>query len=171
MRSPAAWLALIRVVTGLWFLKASVTKLTFVLAGGFLPVPSVTARYLGFMPKRVAEFAAGNPLGWYRDFLDGIVLPNVSLFAQLQTFGEVAVGLGLTLGLLTSTSAAVGLFLTANYFLATHWMGFCQQGFHLVLGAGMVGFMGARAGRAAGLDAWLLRRWPGLAASPAAHLF
>ncbi len=34
MRSPAAWLTLPRVVTGLWFLKASVTKLTFILAGG-----------------------------------------------------------------------------------------------------------------------------------------
>lgn len=59
MRSPVAWLALPRVVTGLWFLKASVTKLTFILAGGFLPVPTATARYLGFMPKRVAESAAG----------------------------------------------------------------------------------------------------------------
>lgn len=171
MRAPAAWLALSRVVTGLWFLKASVTKLAFVLAGGFFPLPTVAGRYLSFMPKRLAEFAAGNPLGWYRDFLEAIVLPNVGLFAHLQTFGEVAVGLGLTLGLLTSTSAAVGLLLTANYFLATQWMGFCQQGFHLVLGAGMLAFLGARAGRVAGLDAWLLRRWPGLDASPAARLF
>jgi len=171
VRSPAAWLALPRVVTGLWFLKASVTKLTFILAGGFLPIPTVTARYLGFMPKRVAEFAAGNPLGWYRDFLEVVVIPRTDLFAHLQTFGEVAVGLGLTLGFLTSTSAAVGLLLTANYFLATHWIGFCQQGFHLILAAGMVAFLGARAGRVAGLDAWLLRRWPGLDASPAARLF
>lgn len=171
MRSPAAWLTLPRVVTGLWFLKASITKLSFTLAGGLLPVPTVTARYLGFMPKRVAEFAAGNPLGWYRDFLEAVVLPRVDLFAHLQTFGEVAVGVGLTLGLLTSASAAVGLLLTVNYFLATHWMGFCQQGFHLVLGAGMVAFLGARAGRVAGVDAHLLRRWPSLDASPAARLF
>lgn len=171
MGSPLAWLALPRVITGLWFLKASVTKLSFMLAGGFLPIPTVTARYLGFMPKRVAEFAAGNPLGWYRDFLEMVVIPRTDLFAYLQTFAEVAVGLGLTLGLLTSTSAAVGLFLTVNYFLATQWMGFCQQGFHLVLAAAMVAFLGAQAGRVAGLDAWLLRRWPGLRASPAGRLF
>jgi len=65
-----------------------------------VPYPAVSPRFLGFQPKRAAEFAAGNPVAWYREFLKGTtVLPHSRLFATLQTFGEVAVGLGLVRGL------------------------------------------------------------------------
>jgi len=94
------------------------------------------------------------------------VLPHAKLFATLQTYGEVAVGLGLLVGLLTGLSALVGLFLAANYGLATQWMSFGQQGFHLLLTTSMVIFLCARAGRAWGLDGVILgvaapstRRW------------
>jgi uncharacterized membrane protein YphA (DoxX/SURF4 family) len=73
-------------------------------------------------------------------------------------WGEVAVGLGVTLGLVTRLSAFIGLYLAVNFGLASQWMSFGQQGFHLLLGTSMVIFMGAGAGRAWGLDALLLRR-------------
>ena len=98
MLAPEAWLALLRVVVGAWFLKAVWTKLALGLAWGVLPYPTVSPRFIGFHPKRVAEFAAGNPIGWYKDFLEQTVLPNAALFATLQVWGEVAVGIGLTLG-------------------------------------------------------------------------
>jgi len=72
--------------------------------------------------------------------------------------GEAAVGFGLILGLLTGLTALVGLFLCLNYGLASQWMSFGQQGFHLLLVTSMVIFIGAGAGRAWGLDALLLRR-------------
>jgi uncharacterized membrane protein YphA (DoxX/SURF4 family) len=105
MLAPEAWLALLRVVAGAWFLKAVWTKLALGLAWGVLPYPTVSARFIGFHPKRVAEFAAGNPIGWYKDFLEQTVLPNAALFATLQVWGEVAVGIGLTLGFLTRLTA------------------------------------------------------------------
>jgi thiosulfate dehydrogenase [quinone] large subunit len=118
----------------------------------------VSPRFLGFQPKRVAEFAAGNPVGWYKDFLEQTVLPHAKLFATLQTYGEVAVGIGLVLGLLTGLTALVGLFLAVNFGLATQWMSFGQQGFHLLLTTAMLIFLVTRAGRVWGIDGWLLRR-------------
>jgi thiosulfate dehydrogenase [quinone] large subunit len=156
MRLPHLWIALLRVVVGAWFIKAVWTKLVVEWLWGAVPYPAVSARFLGFYPKRVAEFAAGNPLAWYRDFLESVVLPQNRVFATLQAFGEVAVGLGLVLGLLTGLTALVGLFLSLNYGLASQWMSFGQQGFHVLLVTSMLVFLGARAGRAWGLDGWIL---------------
>lgn len=158
MLSPQTWIAVLRVVVGAWFLKAVWTKLELAFLGGVVPYPAVSPRFLAFHPKRVSEFAAGNPLGWYREFLEGTVLPHSRLFATLQAFGEAAVGLGLVLGLLTWLAALVGLFLSLNYGLASQWMSFGQQGFHVLLVTAMVVFLGARAGRAWGIDGWILTR-------------
>jgi thiosulfate dehydrogenase (quinone) large subunit len=157
MIHPERAVAVLRIVVGAWFLKAVWTKLTLGFAAGVIPYPAVSPRFLGFQPKRVAEFAAGNPVGWYKDFLEQTVLPHASLFATLQTYGEVAVGIGLVLGLLTGVSAIVGLFLALNFGLATQWMSSGQQGFHLVLITSMIIFIVTRAGRVWGIDAWLLR--------------
>src|SRR5881409_1380564 len=133
MTYPQTWIVVLRVVVGAWFLKAVWTKLVVEFLGGVVPYPAVSARFIGFHPKRVAEFAAGNPIGWYKDFLEQTVLPNAALFATLQVWGEVAVGIGLTLGFLTRLTALVGLYLAVNFGLASQWMSFGQQGFHLLL--------------------------------------
>lgn len=159
-RSPAQWLATLRIVVGLWFLKGVVTKLSVTLAWGFLPVPTASGRWLHTMPILIAKYADGNPIGFVKDFLQLTVIPHSPLFAQLTAFGEAAVGIGLTLGLLTPVAAALGLVLVLNYGLATQWMGFSQQGFHVVLAACMVAFFFSRAGRTWGLDARVRERWP-----------
>src|SRR5262249_20354762 len=133
MIAAPSWIALLRVVVGVWFLKAVWTKVTIAHALGAIPYPAVSPRFLGFHPKRVAEVAAGTHVPWYREFLEGTVLPNAQLWATLQTFGEIAVGVGLLLGFLTGLAALVGLVLTVNYGLATQWMSFGQQGFHVLL--------------------------------------
>jgi uncharacterized membrane protein YphA (DoxX/SURF4 family) len=157
---PARAMAVLRIVVGAWFVKAVWTKLTLAYAAGAIPYPVVSARFVGFQPKRVAEFAAGNPVGWYKDFLERTVLPDAATFATLQAYGEAAVGIGLILGLLTGITALVGLFLAVNYGLATQWMSFSQQGFHLLLITSMILFVLTRAGRAWGVDGWLLTRAP-----------
>jgi uncharacterized membrane protein YphA (DoxX/SURF4 family) len=157
MLGAQGWIALLRFVVGAWFLKAVWTKLALGWAGGVVPYPTVSSRFLAVHAKRVAEFAAGNPLPWYRDFLETTVLPHAALFATLQTYGEVAVGLGLALGCLTGLAALIGLVLSVSYGLANQWMSFGQQGFHLLLVTSMIIFLGSRAGRAWGVDA-LIRR-------------
>src|SRR2546426_529592 len=146
MNAPETWLALLRVVVGAWFLKAVWTKLVLEFLWGVVPYPVVSERFLAFHPKRVAEFAAGNPVGWYKDFLETTVMPQSRLFATLQAYGEAAVGLGLVLGLLTGLTALVGLFMCVHFALAAQWMSFGQQGFHLLLVTSMVIFLFAPAG-------------------------
>ncbi|MBI3989905.1 MAG: DoxX family membrane protein [candidate division NC10 bacterium] len=160
MRSPDRWIACLRIVVGVWFLKGVLTKLRWSSIAGFLPLPTVSERWINFLPKKLAEFASENPIGWYKTFLVDLAIPNADVFAFLTAFGETGVGLGLTLGLLTPLSALVGLLIMAHYFLASFWMGFCQQGFHILLIASMVAFFGSRAGRTWGLDGWLARRVP-----------
>src|ERR671935_594262 len=176
MTHPDRAVALLRVVVGLWFVKAVWTKVT--IATGAVPYPTVSPRFVAFHPKRVAEFAAGNPIGWYKDFLETTVLPHAALFATLQTIGEVAVGLGLLFGIMTRLAALIGLFLALNFGLATQWMSFGQQGFHLLLTTSMLMFLITGAGRVWGIDAWLSRvrgvRWLAslvivLATASAAH--
>lgn len=160
MVHPTEWLAVLRIVVGLYFVKSLVTKMSIVMLGGIIPVPVVSERWLTVMPKIVARQASENPLVFYKQFLDGTVLPNSSTFAQLTAWGETVVGIGLTLGLLTGLASLVGLVLVINYGLATQWMSPGQQGFHLVLFFLMVAFLFARVGRRWGLDAWLARRNP-----------
>ena len=160
MSRPDQWLALLRIVVGLYFVKSLVTKMSIVTVGGILPVPAVSERWVSVMPKIVARQASENPLTFYKQFLEGTVLPHSNLFAQLTAWGETVTGLGLTLGLLTGLASVVGLVLVLNYGLATQWMSPGQQGFHLVLFFLMLAFFFGRAGRTWGLDGWLARRWP-----------
>jgi uncharacterized membrane protein YphA (DoxX/SURF4 family) len=160
MSNPDVWLAILRIVVGLYFVKSLVTKMSIVMVGGVLPLPMVSERWLTVMPKIVGKQASENPLAFYKHFLEGTVLPNSAIFAQLTAWGETVVGIGLTLGLLTGLASLVGLILVINYGLATQWMSPGQQGFHLVLVFLMLAFFFARAGRTLGLDAWLARRNP-----------
>jgi uncharacterized membrane protein YphA (DoxX/SURF4 family) len=160
MRHPERWLALLRIAVGLWFLRGGIRKVTFALWSGFLPLPAATDRWIDVMPKRVAEFASGNPIEWYKEFLEGTVLHNPKFFAFLTAWGEFSIGIGLALGLLAVLAALIGLVMMVFYFLATFWMGFGPQGFHLLLIACMVVFFGAKAGRTWGLDGWLLTWFP-----------
>jgi uncharacterized membrane protein YphA (DoxX/SURF4 family) len=155
MQYPAQWLAVLRIVVGLYFVKSLVTKMSIVLLGGFLPVPAVSDRWLSVMPKIVAKQASENPLLFYKEFLEGTVIPHSNLFAHLTAWGETVAGMGLTLGLLTGVASLVGLVLVINYGLATQWMSPGQQGFHLVLFFLMIAFFFSRAGRTWGLDGWI----------------
>jgi uncharacterized membrane protein YphA (DoxX/SURF4 family) len=158
MNRPAEWLAVLRIVVGLYFVKSLVTKMTLVLLGGILPAPAVSSRWLAVMPKIVAKQASENPLTFYKQFLEGTVLHHSDTFAHLTAWGETVTGLGLTLGLFTGLASVVGLILVINYGLATQWMSPGQQGFHLVLFFLMLAFFFARAGRRWGFDGWWASR-------------
>jgi uncharacterized membrane protein YphA (DoxX/SURF4 family) len=161
MRSPERWLAVLRIAVGVWFAKAMFTKLSVILAWGFLPVPTASDRWQHVMPMLVTKYAEGNPLVFFRDFLLHSVVPHSQAYAQLTAFGEAAVGLGLVLGCLTTLASAIGLVLVVNYGLAVQWQGSAQQGFHYMLITALVVICATRAGRVWGVDGWMRAHRPG----------
>jgi thiosulfate dehydrogenase [quinone] large subunit len=107
-RRYAAWLAIVRVLTGLIWLAHGVPK--FIQSAAFLPPNGVMSAYV----------ARGlqTPPGAYHTFLATVVQPNIGLFAELVRAGEVLVGVALVLGALTRLGGLVGIVLTLNYIFA-----------------------------------------------------
>ena len=160
MRSPERWLAVLRIAVGVWFAKAIFTKLSITLAWGFLPVLTASDRWMHVMPTLVAKYAEGNPIGFFRGFLQATVVSHGALFAQLTAFGEATVGLGLVLGCCTTVASAIGLLLVVNYGLAVQWQGSAQQGFHYMLITTLIVLLAVRAGRTWGVDGWVRTHRP-----------
>jgi uncharacterized membrane protein YphA (DoxX/SURF4 family) len=158
MSHPERWLAALRLTVGLWFLKSLFTKLTVGLVAGFIPVPMASDRWIATMPKLIARYAADNPFPAYRSFLLDTVAPTHA-FAHLTAIGEAAVGISLTLGLLTELGAVFGALQVIMYGLAVQHMSSGQQGFHVMLLTMMIAFLFAHAGRTWGADSWLYSQW------------
>jgi len=89
--------------------------------------------------------------GWYASFLEGVVLPNAAAFSYLVTFGQLAVGLALVLGIFTGISAFFGGFMNAS-FLFAGTAG--ANPLMFILATGLV--LGWRVAGYWGLDRWML---------------
>ena len=74
----------------------------------------------GFAHSGIAQATGPYPAvqGWYAWFLQNVVIPGAGFWSFLVTFGEVAVGIGLIIGLLTGIAAFFGVFMNMNFMLA-----------------------------------------------------
>lgn len=74
----------------------------------------------GFLQGAIAKASGDHPAvqGWYAAFLENFALPNSGLFSFLVSWGEVLVGLGLIVGLLTIPALVAGAFMNLNFLLA-----------------------------------------------------
>jgi thiosulfate dehydrogenase [quinone] large subunit len=74
----------------------------------------------GFAAGALAKTSGAHPAvqGWYAWFLQHIVLPGAGFFSFLVSWGELAVGLGLLLGILTGIAAGFGVLMNLNFLLA-----------------------------------------------------
>ena len=141
-----AALAFLRVYLGVLFVLASVPK----LRGDF------AATLSGFL----SQVALTKGHGFYRDFVQQAVLPNVGLFARLVSWGELLVGVSLVLGLATRLSATVAFVLLMNYMLAKGAWFWYPSSNDAALAAIAVAVIIGAAGRTFGVDVILARRWP-----------
>jgi len=74
----------------------------------------------GFVKGAIAQTTGAHPAvqGWYAEFLKAIVQPYTGFWAYVVTFGELAVGIGLIIGMLTGIAAFFGVFMNMNFLLA-----------------------------------------------------
>lgn len=74
----------------------------------------------GFINGALAKTAGAHPdvSGWYASFLQNVVLSNVQVWSHVIAFGELLVGIGLIVGLLTGLAAFFGMFMNLNFLLA-----------------------------------------------------
>lgn len=91
--------------------KAQMPAWTGAHAGSFLAM---------WVEKALTKTGGAHPdvQWWYAAFLKGVVLPHAALFSYVVTFGEIAVGLGLILGLFTGIAAFFGTVMNGSYLLA-----------------------------------------------------
>jgi thiosulfate dehydrogenase (quinone) large subunit len=109
---------LIRLYVGYEWLIAGWGKLTNP-AGVWVGEKAGTA-VTGFLNGALTKTDGAHPdvQGYSAWFLQNIALPNASLFSYLVTFGEIAVGIALIMGLFTGIAAFFGGFMNASYLLA-----------------------------------------------------
>ncbi len=112
-------LAFLRICTGLFFLYQGLQK----LKGG--------GHFTQALPGILHHWAATNPLPWYKSFLLQVVIPHTPLFAQLVTFGEIAIGVSFLLGFMIRFSGPCAVFMNLNYLLASQQTGPAAMGVNL----------------------------------------
>jgi thiosulfate dehydrogenase (quinone) large subunit len=114
-RMAPVWL-LLRVYLGYLWLMAGVDK---VREGGWIGAGAGGA-VQGFAQGALQQTGGEHPqvTQWYAGFLESVVMPNAALFSYLVVFGEIAVGLGLILGLFTGIAAFFGAFMNASFIFA-----------------------------------------------------
>src|SRR5579864_7182773 len=102
----ASWLAVLRIVTGIFWLLHGVPKILN---------PQFATQH-GMMANMLQQAVPGSS-GAYASFLTHVVLPNASLFAHLVAWGETLTGVSLVLGLFSRVGGFFGVFLPLNYWL------------------------------------------------------
>lgn len=155
LRLPGSILQGILARAALAFLRIYLGVL-FLLAGG----PKLGGTFAATLPEFLNRVALTKGHGFYREFVQQAVLPNVDLFARLVSWGELLVGVTLVLGLATRLSAAVALLLLVNYMLAKGAWFWYPSSNDAALAAIAIALIIGAAGRTFGLDAMLARRWP-----------
>lgn len=55
---------------------------------------------------------------WYASFLESTVLPHVTVWSNAVVLGEIAIGLGLIVGLFTGVAAFFAFFMSLNFLFA-----------------------------------------------------
>lgn len=113
-RSAIIWLV-IRLYLGYTWLNAGWHKVTADAWTG----KNAGAAITGFVKGALAKAEEGKDVtGWYASFLEHVVLPNAKVFSYMVAFGEVLVGLGLILGLLTGIAAFFGSLMNVSFLFA-----------------------------------------------------
>ena len=142
-------IVLLRVYTGVFFIYYGFGKIS---SGKFVDGMA------GFVNMQL-----DNSFGFFRPFLESVVLPNKGLFAFLVSWGELAIGIAMVLGLATRYFAVAGAVMLASFWFAKG-QGFLDgQNHDAIWFMIFVVLAGLHAGRTMSLDQRLADRFKFLA--------
>lgn len=103
----------------------------------------------------------GQPLTFFADFLEHVMLPARHVMAPAILFFEILLGLSLVLGLGVRLMATLGALMTLAFALARSLPFFTVKAPNFLLVFAMLALALMAAGRVGGLDRRMCRRWPG----------
>lgn len=113
--TTSAWLWLVlRLYLGYSWLTAGIGKVKSDVWTG----ENAGTAIEGFMGGALSKVEGGDVAGWYATFLENVVIPNAVPFSYMVAWGEVFVGIGLILGLLTGIAAFFGATMNMSFLLA-----------------------------------------------------
>lgn len=100
----------LRLFLGVTFIYAGLQKLT--------DPQYFNPKAVGYIGKQIIGFAHGSPL---QNVLIRVAVPHAMLFGALVAYGELAIGIGVLLGILLRPAAFFGLLLSLIFFLTASW--------------------------------------------------
>ncbi|MBA2393969.1 MAG: Rieske 2Fe-2S domain-containing protein [Ktedonobacteraceae bacterium] len=107
----SSWVLLpLRLFLGITFIYAGIQK--------FTDPQFFHANKPGFIGRQMIAFANGSPIG---GFLLHVVVPHSMAFGFMVAYGEIAIGLGILIGLLFRPAAFFGLLLSLIFFFSVTW--------------------------------------------------
>lgn len=146
-KDPMFWIALLRMMIGVMFVT---TWLNNIREGLYTPDGLVRFFTIDFPQTE-------NPLGFYADFINNVILPVRFVFAPFQLVTELILGVALLLGFMTPLFSLAGIFFLVNTFLAT--FGHDWPWAYLMPIAILAVLFVTRAGRRVGIDSYLLKHF------------
>lgn len=115
----SAWIWLIiRLYVGYEWLTAGWGKIHSDVWTGSKSGVALQGFIKGALAKADQSAAHTDVTGWYANFLEQSILPNAKIFSYVVAYGEILVGLGLILGLLTGIAAFFGGVMNVSYLFA-----------------------------------------------------
>jgi thiosulfate dehydrogenase [quinone] large subunit len=143
-RTYLGYLSVLRIYVGYYLLLQGIRKFQREFPKG------------DWIGRQIGDIATLDLYPWYKGFLQNYVVPHSELFGYLVMVGEISVGACLLFGLFTRFTAAVGLFMLANYYLgpgmARGGASLAQQQTFIIA---LAIFVLANPGRTLGLDGLL----------------
>ena len=105
MNKQAVGLTTLRILLGVFFIFEAVNKLAWLADGGILT-------------KQLQEWLS-NAVPSTRWYLETVAIPGAPVFARLVMLGELALGVGLLLGVWVRVAALLGLLMVLNFHFAS----------------------------------------------------
>ena len=140
------WVTLLRIMLGLLFLTTWASNLSkdYYTPDGLE----------GFLRGKLNE----DSLGFYRTFIEEVIIPIKEVFAPFQLVSEGLLGLALLIGLFTRPACLAGAFFIINTYLISIGTPEWPWSYFTVLSVlGVVFF--TNAGRVLGVDVWIVNRY------------